>query len=173
MTPTDALTDAELAAWTRAADWCVGADAEVRSNDPIDGSRKALWYTDEVQRLLATIAQRDAALAVVVEALRVVVDMSDAQDSDQGVDADAHDAAIEHAKQILADPKTAANDLLARLRAGEANQRTPGTKEVCKRHSIWQVDPDSQCVNGAMAGYECKIDDCPVRQPTPTSAQEK
>ena len=41
--------------------------------------------------------------------------------------------------------------------------RTPHTREVCERHSIWQNDPDSKCVNAAMAGYECPVSDCPLR----------
>ena len=75
-----------------------------------------------------------------------------------------HDAELALENATLLDKLAVAE---ARAEAAEkalasAKLRTHGCREVCEHHSIWQNDPNSACTNAAMAGYECRIPNCPV-----------
>lgn len=56
-------------------------------------------------RAIADAREAERHMAELREALRVLVDLCEQQDSDEGVDADAFDAAMEVARALLAKAK--------------------------------------------------------------------
>ena len=48
-----------------------------------------------------------------------------------------------------------------------ANQRTPGTVEVCVRAMPNHPEYDGKCINSGMCGWECKAENCPLHRSTP------
>lgn len=80
------------------------------------------WSARLLGAIEALRTERDQALAqvgVLREVLTALLDLSDQQDGDEGVDADAHDAAVRRGRKLLANLPASTTAYLARVKATE------------------------------------------------------